>query len=233
MTYVMADIHGCYEQYRRMLDKINFKDSDTLYVLGDVVDRGEHPMKVLRDMSMRANVYPIMGNHDYIAAILLERLSVEITENNYATHIDDNIMELLAAWLQDDGKPTLDDYERLALDERGYILEYLNEFEPYETVTVNGNKYILTHAGLPESAALHTLDRFDSKDYVTATVDYGRIYFKDAILVTGHTPTFHIGEEWHGKVLRGNNHLAIDTGGVFGENFACVCLDTSEEFYIK
>ena len=72
MTYVMADIHGCYEQYRRMLDKINFKDSDTLYVLGDVVDRGEQPMKVLHDMSMRANVYPVMGNHDYIAAILLE-----------------------------------------------------------------------------------------------------------------------------------------------------------------
>ena len=232
MIYVMSDIHGLYDQYKQMLDKINFKDNDTLYVLGDVVDRGEQPMKVLHDMSMRANIYPIMGNHDYIAAILLERLSVEITENNYATHIDDNIMELLAAWFQDGGKPTLDDYERLPLDEREYILEYLKEFAPYETVTVNGQRYILTHAGLHESADLRNLDSFDLKDYVTATIDYSKIYFKDAILVTGHTPTFHLGEEWRSKVFRANNHLAIDTGGVFGENFACVCLDTGEEFYV-
>jgi serine/threonine protein phosphatase 1 len=40
MTYVIADIHGCYEQYKALLEKINFSASDTLYVLGDVIDRG-------------------------------------------------------------------------------------------------------------------------------------------------------------------------------------------------
>jgi hypothetical protein len=75
------------------------------------------------------------------------------------------------------------------------------------------------------------LDRFDLYDFVTATVDYDKQRFSDAILVTGHTPTFKIGEEWRGKVYRENNHLAIDTGGVFGGTFACVCLDTGEAFY--
>ena len=40
MTYVMSDIHGCYEKYRAMLENIEFAADDTLYVLGDVLDRG-------------------------------------------------------------------------------------------------------------------------------------------------------------------------------------------------
>ena len=50
MTYVMSDIHGMYDKYAKILRKIDFKESDILYVIGDVVDRGEAPMKVLFDM---------------------------------------------------------------------------------------------------------------------------------------------------------------------------------------
>ena len=78
---------------------------------------------------------------------------------------------------------------------------------------------------------MRNLDSFDICDYAAAETDYGRVYFDDVILVTGHTPTFNIGEEHRGKVYRGNNHLAIDTGGVFGGTFSCVCLETGEAFY--
>ena len=47
MTYVMSDIHGQYEKYAQMLEKISFSDEDTLYILGDVLDRGDHSMKIL------------------------------------------------------------------------------------------------------------------------------------------------------------------------------------------
>lgn len=40
MIYVMSDIHGCYEQFMIMLKKIHFTDTDILYILGDVIDRG-------------------------------------------------------------------------------------------------------------------------------------------------------------------------------------------------
>lgn len=40
MIYAMSDIHGCYEKYRDMLETIKFAADDTLYVLGDVLDRG-------------------------------------------------------------------------------------------------------------------------------------------------------------------------------------------------
>ncbi len=40
MIYTMADIHGQYDKYIAMLEKINFSKNDILFVLGDVIDRG-------------------------------------------------------------------------------------------------------------------------------------------------------------------------------------------------
>ena len=47
MTYVMSDIHGHYDKYREMLETIEFAADDTLYVLGDVLDRGSDGFKTL------------------------------------------------------------------------------------------------------------------------------------------------------------------------------------------
>ena len=86
MIYVMSDLHGCYEEYCKALELIDFSSEDTLYVLGDIVDRGKEPIKILQDMMMRDNVYPIIGNHDYMAMSVLRKLTVEITEDNYESH---------------------------------------------------------------------------------------------------------------------------------------------------
>ena len=40
-----------------------------------------------------------------------------------------------------------------------------------------------------------------------------------------------IDEAYRGKIYRGNNHIAIDVGAVFGEVLGCICLETEEEFY--
>ena len=69
MTYVMSDLHGQYGKYLKMLEKIELKDSDDLYILGDIVDRGPGSVEILKDMSMRDNVFPILGNHDMTAVI--------------------------------------------------------------------------------------------------------------------------------------------------------------------
>ena len=65
MTYVMSDLHGHYQKYLQMLDMIRFSDADDLYILGDAVDRGPGSAELLRDMSMRMNVFPHdCGAHD-------------------------------------------------------------------------------------------------------------------------------------------------------------------------
>ena len=71
MHYVISDIHGCYDQYVNLISKINLKPDDTLYILGDVVDRGPEPMKVLLNMSERANVIPLMGNKPACIRIII------------------------------------------------------------------------------------------------------------------------------------------------------------------
>ena len=38
--YVISDIHGEYELFMKMLEKIKFQNTDTLYILGDILDRG-------------------------------------------------------------------------------------------------------------------------------------------------------------------------------------------------
>ncbi len=42
-NYVISDIHGHYEYYVKMMEKIKFSNADMLYILGDVIDRGSHP----------------------------------------------------------------------------------------------------------------------------------------------------------------------------------------------
>ena len=49
MIYAMSDIHGQYEQFLTLLEQIGIRKEDTLYILGDVVDRGPEPMKILKD----------------------------------------------------------------------------------------------------------------------------------------------------------------------------------------
>lgn len=61
-TYVMSDIHGNYEAYIHMLEKIDFKESDMLYILGDILDRGPHPIKIILDLMKRPNVEVIAGH---------------------------------------------------------------------------------------------------------------------------------------------------------------------------
>ncbi len=46
-TYVVSDIHGEYDTLMALLNKISFSEEDTLYILGDVVDRGREGVKIL------------------------------------------------------------------------------------------------------------------------------------------------------------------------------------------
>lgn len=73
MTYVVSDIHGCDKKYFRLLEMLHFSDTDTLYILGDVVDRGSGGLRVLLDAASRQNVILLRGNHEQAALEFLPR----------------------------------------------------------------------------------------------------------------------------------------------------------------
>ena len=53
MNYVCADIHGRWDKYQAMLDDLNLGEDDKLYILGDVIDRGEDGIRILQDIMKR------------------------------------------------------------------------------------------------------------------------------------------------------------------------------------
>ena len=71
MTYVVSNLHGCYDKFKELLEEIRFRDRDVMYLLGDLVDYGDQPMELIADISMRYNVYPIAGEHDFTAVKML------------------------------------------------------------------------------------------------------------------------------------------------------------------
>ena len=72
MTYVVANLHGHFEEYKTLLQTIRFHaDRDVLYVLGDIVDIGPDSIELVNDMSVRLNIYPIAGECDYRAARMM------------------------------------------------------------------------------------------------------------------------------------------------------------------
>ena len=50
--------------------------------------------------------------------------------------------------------------------------------------------------------------------------------------MTGHTPTFLIREDKLPLVYKGNGHIAVDCGCVYGGNLAAYCLDNGKVKYV-
>ena len=46
MVYVTSDIHGCYEKYLRLIERLDMKEADTLYILGNLVDRQQLSLQI-------------------------------------------------------------------------------------------------------------------------------------------------------------------------------------------
>ena len=231
-TYCMSDIHGNYEKYQQMLKKLHFCDSDTLYVIGDVIDRGSHSIKVLQDMMLRPNIIPIIGNHEYMAGICLRMLVQEITYDSIA-ELSGELIHGLMEWQDVGGQATIDEFHKLSYEEKMDIIDYLEEFSLYEEVSCGGDKFVLVHAGLENFREDRPLDDYGPHETLFCAPDYSRIYFCDKYLVTGHLPTWAIeGNPYPDRIYKGNNHIAIDCGCGFDGQLGAICLETGEEFYI-
>ena len=64
--YVMSDIHGEDELFHAMLKQIRFSEEDTLYILGDVIDRGPNGIALLQEIMKTPNMVMLLGNHEEI-----------------------------------------------------------------------------------------------------------------------------------------------------------------------
>lgn len=225
MIYAMSDIHGRFDKYSAMLREINFGENDTLYVLGDIIDRYDDGLKILIDLINRPNVRIIMGNHE---ALMLDTLNAFDTESI----VTPAAIEMMMLWIENGGEPTLTAYlDDEAAWDRHAVVKAPEDMPLYAEVEVSGNKFVLAHGGLENFSPERPLESYSRSEIVWARPEPERGYFEDKLLIVGHTPTeLLFGEH---KIFRKGNFIDIDCGIAFeSDKLGCLRLDDLREYYV-
>jgi serine/threonine protein phosphatase 1 len=215
-VYAVGDIHGCCKTLINLLDKIGYKRGDTLFLMGDYIDRGpriKETLDFIINLIDEGNkVYPIMGNHE-----LMLLKSAESTEN-------------LNQWIQNAGATTL---KSLGVDTPMQIPQkYMNFFESLKYYYYYKN-FILVHGGMNFSIDNPFLDLeamvWERNSYVDMDKTRGKR------LICGHTP---VSVETITESLS-SNRILLDGGCVYYKkypkvgNLCALDLDTFDLFVHK
>ncbi|MCH8117717.1 MAG: symmetrical bis(5'-nucleosyl)-tetraphosphatase [Proteobacteria bacterium] len=74
--FAIGDLQGCYDPFRKLLDKIDFEPAnDLLWLTGDLVSRGPKSLETLRYVrKLGACVVTVLGNHDLHLLALAQRV---------------------------------------------------------------------------------------------------------------------------------------------------------------
>ena len=191
-TYVFSDVHGHAEPLDRVLSRVSPAKDDRVFCLGDMIDRGPDPVRVMRIVRAIPNATVLMGNHEDLML-------------NFFAYPDDHLS--VANWAINGGKMTLNGLEAMDGDEAVELVNWAGTLPRWSYTQVDGRYYLLCHAGLrPSSPASRgtwsddsaeaLLEAQDPDDLVwireefwgvsTGLVDEDGL---GPIVIAGHTPT--------------------------------------------
>jgi len=188
----IGDVHGHYSGLMRLTAMIAPTATDTLYFVGDLIDRGPRSAQVVE--FVRQNNYPcVLGNHEHL---LLNAFP------------DDNPnLGAFQGWLNSGGQPTLTSYPSTEA-----LLEHVEWLKTLPLYLDLGD-ILLVHAGLNPQKSLAEQSQMD---FCWIRDDFHRHpvpFFKDKRVITGHTITFTLPGVAPGQIAQGPGWLDIDTGG--------------------
>lgn len=236
MIYAVSDLHGCYDRYRKLLDKLNLGEQDTLYVLGDVLDRGPEGFQILSDMASRPQVVGLLGNHEAMALDALPGLLGSLENSRASMSRSDGANASL--WFSNGGESSLRDFLRLDKGQRQEVWAYMGSLPLYREVKAGGRDFLLVHGGLGHFSPSRSLENYSRDEIVWCRPEPETVYFPDRCVVLGHTPTQllyrAVGHgSTQGRIYRTESFIDIDCGCVYpGGRLGCLCLDTMEEIYV-
>lgn len=235
-TYVMSDVHGLKCRYDAMLEALALKEEDTLYILGDVIDRGPDGIAILRDVMTREHVVMLLGNHEYMMKQYYEAIHHVITDMHEAWVVIDR-------WKRNHCRTTMDAFERLHEVQQRELLDYLDQL-PLAVcdLRVNDEVFYLVH-GSVQPQFLHgvvTQQDMEGKEaaieqFVWDRMDVHMRPFDDRTVIVGHTPTLFFQQERPYAVWTDTGNLKtarvvdIDCGCAANDihsRLGVICLDT-------
>ena len=242
-TYVIGDIHGCFDEFTAMLDKIKFSSEDKLYLVGDYVDRGPKTLEMLRWLEKSpSNVFPVKGNHDVEFVTYVRLLRRVDASDNLLTDPDSNadtcaLLESLKYVFKrgsGDAFAYFDYYGTIAdlIVNKGVtfgeLLKWKKMLESYPLFyrfNLNGRDCVVVHAGFGDEDSIAESKHPEMEQFCLYAredaLEYGGI--RNGMIISGHTPTIvddpHFAEQ--GKVFRFHDQekdcifYDIDCGSVF------------------
>ncbi len=231
MIYVTSDLHGCpLEQLQTLLRKADFSDDDFLFILGDVIDRGEHGVELLKWLMLQPNIELILGNHEAMM-LSCKFLFEEVTDESIDALTAEN-MHLLHIWQRNGADATIKALAKESPDTRAEILDYLSDAPLYDTVSIDEQDFVLTHAGLGNYQKDKKLSQYTPHDLLWTRPAPDDIYSEDFITIIGHTPTGYYAHEHKGKIFKTATWWDIDAGAAGGLPPMLLRLNDLQEFYL-
>ncbi len=241
MHYCISDVHGWWSKYEKIKDVLT-KD-DTLYILGDVIDRGKDGLKILLDIQKNENYIFIAGNHEHFLY------------NYIKANEDNNLVEYIEAktvWNLDcnGGKVTNRYIDLMDNKEVQNIKNIITNSYLIKRVEINGEKFHLSHSfTLP-----YIKEDFLFKDatqeerykilwgsiFPRKSAPFGNIIEDNGeIYIFGHTPVQKVrNDPFNYNIIHGNKNAEyydIDCGCGYQEEFsrlALFCIEDKKVIYI-
>ncbi|WP_424989437.1 metallophosphoesterase [Flagellimonas sp.] len=193
-TYLISDIHGHNKTFRKALKKVALKKTDTLIILGDIIDRGPDSKGVLDTIFLLKDhgfdVKCLKGNH--------EQLFIDSFDDTYSK----------VSWIRNGGNLTLQSF--LTSDIEGIPKKYIDFIKTFEDYILIEN-YILVHAGIDMTKKDPLEDKhslFWLRDWQSV---YDKVWLGDRTVIHGHTPMpeTEIVQQFDSEV---SNVICIDAG---------------------
>lgn len=186
--YVMTDIHGHYDRFKKALKSTN--NLEHLYILGDVIDRGPKGILILLECIRNAHITLLMGNHEWMMLQVLN----EISSKNYEFENHDS--ENYRRWQKNGCETTINEFNQLMHETKVLIHQYLKSL-PIVIGDVKVRKYsfYLVH-GFPYDTSIigakYAFDFNDSKEvdhFIWKRVMNSTETNNNQIVLFGHTMT--------------------------------------------
>ncbi|WMY94799.1 MAG: bis(5'-nucleosyl)-tetraphosphatase (symmetrical) ApaH [Arsenophonus sp.] len=120
-TYLIGDIHGCYDELKALLKKVKFNPTkDILWITGDLVARGPHSLKVLRYIkTISTSVKIVLGNHDLNLISIYYKINRHKPKDKLKKILSSPDAALLINWLRKQPLLQIDDEKKIIMSHAG------------------------------------------------------------------------------------------------------------------